>query len=428
MDAKISTATETKQDTDFAKQLQDETIAVRLRRRSLGTVKKLNAEQTERQAAVFSASPEVVSGTKRLFRRGNHKIKSITAVMDGVGRYVQSVTVEYPENAIRLLNRDRLDEFNLRLNQYLDDLANAMAEAEHDYQGEDGILAEAKLLLGDLHDQMDYPETLLGQWSIDWEFPSVQPDERLKVLNPALYEQERQRVQARFEAAIQIQEQAFISQLQEIVAGMVDRLSPQQVQVYKYIGQPYRDLKVRIEEIEAKILDIDDRSNDKLTDELADELTNEAYALQVEQMKLSTRVDFAKASSIELRGNRLTVETEVAGKVERNVTDSDNEYLVEYGCELSRTKQELKTFQATTVTHLTNFFESFKTLNIGSNAELDELVEEAKQTVKGIDVAKLRQTEQDGRDSIRTPLAGIGVRLEELMISKPRRAISLTDE
>lgn len=400
----------------FAEQLEAETLPVRLRRSSLGVSKRLNDEQSRRQAETFGASPEVVSGRKRLFRRGDANLKRITAVLNLVRQYVHSVTVEYPEDGIRLLRRDRLEEFEARLAQFLDDLSDAVADANEVYQTD--IIPEARALLGELHNSSDYPPTLNGQWSIDWEYPSVQPDDRLQQLNPALYEQERQRVQARFEEAIELQEQIFIAQLQEIVAGLVDRLSPQEVQVYRYIGQPYRDLKVRIEEIEEGILELD---NDSDNDEDAD-------ALNAELIKLTSRKMFSKASSIELRGSRATIETEIAGKVDRKVFDSRHEMFLENGCELSRTKQELKSFHATTVTHLTDFFESFKQLNIGSNAELETLVDEATNAVAGIDVGKLRKTEQDGRDSLRSPLAEIGERLQGLMIDKPRRSISMTDE
>jgi hypothetical protein len=44
-------------------------------------------------------------------------------------------------------------------------------------------------------------------------------------LSPALYEQERQREAARFEEAVQLAEQAFLSELAKLVSHLTERLT-----------------------------------------------------------------------------------------------------------------------------------------------------------------------------------------------------------
>jgi hypothetical protein len=65
---------------------------------------------------------------------------------------------------------------------------------------------------------------LQGLFAIDWDWPSVEPPNYLMQLNPALYEQERQRVAARFEEAVQLAEQVFLSEFAKLVAHLTERL------------------------------------------------------------------------------------------------------------------------------------------------------------------------------------------------------------
>ena len=104
--------------------------------------------------------------------------------------------------------RDELDEAVLELNEHYDDLRSAASER-----------------LGDLFDLSDYPTTLVGMFAIEHDFPSVEPPPYLRQLSPELYQQECQRVQSRFDEAVQLAEQAFIEELARLVDHLTERLS-----------------------------------------------------------------------------------------------------------------------------------------------------------------------------------------------------------
>ena len=57
-----------------------------------------------------------------------------------------------------------------------------------------------------------------------WDFPNVEPPDYLLQLNPAIYEQERTRVTARFEEAVQLAEQAFITEFAKLIEHLTERL------------------------------------------------------------------------------------------------------------------------------------------------------------------------------------------------------------
>lgn len=86
-----------------------------------------------------------------------------------------------------------------------------------------------------------------------------------------------------------------------------------------------------------------------------------------------------------------------------------------------------KVFRDSTVSNITEFFTRFKSLRIGDNAELDQLVERAEQIVGGIDVADLRK---DGglRASIATQMQTVQQALDGLVVERPIRAIELPEE
>ena len=87
--------------------------------------------------------------------------------------------------------RDDLDEAVLELNEHYGELRQAARER-----------------LGDLFDSSDYPTTLVGMFAIEHDFPSVEPPPYLRQLSPELYQHECQRVQSRFDEAVQLAEQA----------------------------------------------------------------------------------------------------------------------------------------------------------------------------------------------------------------------------
>jgi hypothetical protein len=66
---------------------------------------------------------------------------------------------------------------------------------------------------------------LRDEFTVSWDFPAVEPPNYLQQLNPALYEQQCQRVQARFDEAVQLAEQAFLEELSKLVEHLGERLS-----------------------------------------------------------------------------------------------------------------------------------------------------------------------------------------------------------
>lgn len=79
-----------------------------------------------------------------------------------------------------------------------------------------------------------------------------------------------------------------------------------------------------------------------------------------------------------------------------------------------------KTFRDSAIENLGEFFQRFRTLNVSSNQQLDELVERAQQVVRGVAPQQLREN-QPLRQQVATQLSAVQSVLDGLMVERPRR-------
>ena len=86
-----------------------------------------------------------------------------------------------------------------------------------------------------------------------------------------------------------------------------------------------------------------------------------------------------------------------------------------------------KVFRDSAVTNLAEFFDRFRHLNVRSNQELDDLVEQARQLVQGVTPQALRD---DGglRQAVAAEITKVQTELEALIVERPRRRIVRNQE
>lgn len=414
---------------EFGDQLRAETTAVRVRRSSLGTSRKLAGAQVAQSAETFGAAPEFISARKKLFDTKHESYKRVTAIVSSAFLYWRSVTVPFPDRGIRLLRRDRVETFERQMNEFVDDLMEAVDELNKVYQSE--ILPNARVQLGDLYDPSDYPQNLNGCWSIDWEFPSVEPPDYLRELNPRLWEQERQRATDRFNEAVRLTEVAMAEELAKAIEAIVERLTPQEVNAYTYAG----DSKLIVDNRTQNLTDELTRLNQEVEQDGLDgnynsELDRQVDEVEAELIRLGELAELAVAEKIERVGSRIRFKFPKGTDANRRSINFDSagdaaQYLSERSCEWARAFTENKTFHSSSVDNLQEFFGRFTDLSIGSNEELDNLVSQAQQAVEGVDVKTLREGTDESRAAIREPLAAISGHLEGMLVDRPNRAIDL---
>ena len=292
-----------------AKRLQRTMAAARVSFTWLGVRKALSPQQKEQAAEQFGAEGQFLSAAKKLIDTRHPAYKAVTAVRGRAISYWRSVSLPYPEPGVRLIRQDRIEAFSEQLSELKEELAENVEALDRHYAE---LKEAARQRLGSLYDERDYPPGLKGLFDLAWEFPSVEPPDYLLRLRPELYEQEKARITARFEEAVQLAEQAFAGEFTRLLSHLTERLSG--------------------------------------------------------------------------------------------------------------VANEKKVFRDTAVGNLSEFFTRFKSLSVRSNPELDQLVEQAQQLIKGVSPQELR----DGdalRQRMAAQLSQVQSSLDALIVDKPRRRI-----
>jgi hypothetical protein len=295
---------------DASERLRARMAAAKLSVTWLGTRKALNTEQRDQAAGSFGATGKFVSAGKKLLDTSHPAFKAVTAIRGQAVSYWKNISLPFPEPGIRLIKQSEIERFSTRISSLRSELRMAVEAMQDQYEE---LKSQARTRLGNLYNPDDYPASLVGLFDFDTEFPSVEPPDYMRILSPELYAQECRRMQSRFEEAVQLAEQAFITELSRLVEHLAERL----------------------------------------------------------------------------RG------------------DSDG---------------SPKIFRDSAVTNLTEFFDRFRRLNVRSNQELDELVSEAQQIMRGVNPQNLRDMPSLQR-SVAEQMTEVQGRLDTMLIERPRRNI-----
>ncbi|MCR9116144.1 MAG: hypothetical protein NXI22_04245 [bacterium] len=290
--------------------LRSTMAAARLSFDWLGVRKTLSTQQKNQAADSFGAEGKYLSAGKKLLDTSHPAYKAVTSVRSQAIAYWKGVSLPFPEPGIRLIRQNSIAEFDGRIAAFRRDLNAAVAELERHY---DDLRGAARQRLGELYNTSDYPPTLIGMFAIENDFPSVEAPPYLRELSPELYQQECDRVQSRFDEAVQMAEAAFIDEFSKLIEHLTERISG----------------------------------------------------------------------------------------------DSDG---------------KPKVFRDTAVTNLAEFFERFRQLNVSSSAQLDDLVENAQQVVRGVEPQQLRDSESLRRQLV-TQMATVQSNLDQMLVDRPRRNI-----
>lgn len=205
-----------------AQQLREDTAAVRLSRSRFGAKKAITKEQRSSAASIFYAEANMLSASKKLLDTKAPAYKSVTGILSRATELWKSYTVPYPEDGVRLIQRQRVESFQNQMIGLRAELDQAVAALQDEYIE---LRNKARTALGHLFNPADYPDSLDDEFALAWEFPSVEPPLYLKDLNPRLYEQEAERIRRRFEEAVILTEQAFIEEFAKLLGNLTDKLT-----------------------------------------------------------------------------------------------------------------------------------------------------------------------------------------------------------
>jgi len=206
----------------FGSVLQSGSCGLKFEKSAFGNTRTLEDSQMRRIADEFGSEADSISARKSLINRKHPAVKAVNAVMTAARKVWVSCTLPYPDTGIRLIKRSKVDWFIEQMGECRTLLSLAVAEMD---AARDDLVEEARGRLADLFDATQYPASFADDYSIDWSFPSLNPPEWMKELNPAAYEAEVAKVKAQFEIAVVQAEEAFKSQFVKIVEDLKCKLA-----------------------------------------------------------------------------------------------------------------------------------------------------------------------------------------------------------
>ena len=195
--------------------------AVRVQFTWWGVHRSLTAQQKEEAGLAYDADSRFLTAGKKLLDTRHEAFRKLTGVRSRVVHYWKGITLPYTEPGIRLIRQADVEAFVHVLEGFRDELADAEEGLNSVY---DQIKEDARRRLGRLYNPTDYPPVIRGLFQVSWDFPSVEPPSYLLRINPELYRQEQERVARRFEAAVELAEQAFLSEFAKLVSHLAERL------------------------------------------------------------------------------------------------------------------------------------------------------------------------------------------------------------
>lgn len=415
-------------------ELRKDTMAVSLKLRRFGKRRSMTNEQVRTSAEAFGADPEYVGGSKRLLNDKHVRYKAVSAALSQARVTWKAMTVPFPEPGKRLMRRSKLAEFEAAMQGHVDQLGNAVAALDEIYHAE--LIPEAQERLHDLFDESNYPQSLAGTFAVDWEYPSIEPPDYLKEMAPEIYEAEQRRIQARFDEAIALTEQAFEAELASLVQSIQDQVTPQTVTEWHYEGPVQLELAQRLQELEAerdaRQAEIDEAGGE-ITEPIAGMMrqqraTLDAIALVQEQQNL------AGATELECKGAKVSWRPSGGGRKIKQLFDSTEaaeQWLTTRGCVKTGERQERRNMRADSMERLQEFLTRFQNLSVRSNDQLDALVEQASAAAEGVS-PEVVNNEGEGaaqlRESLREAMAQIAASLDTMTVGDGRRHIDFTEE
>jgi hypothetical protein len=300
----------TRQSMAPAARLRATMAAVRVSFTWFGVRKSLSPQQKAEAADTFGAEGSFLSAGKKLFDTSHPAFRAVTAVRNRAVSLWRGMSVPYPEPGIRLIRKDDISAFDVQMTTLGQQLNEAVHQLDRHFLD---LKSAARDRLGRLYNSADYPDSLLGLFKLEYDFPSVEPPDYLRQLSPALYEQEKARVVARFDEAIRLAEEAFTSELAKLVSHLAERISGQED------GKPkiFRDSAVEnLSEFFERFGQLNVRSNEQL-----DNLVAQARRIVrgVEPQDLRESVSLRQHVATQLAGVQSVLDGLLVDRPRRNI-------------------------------------------------------------------------------------------------------------
>jgi hypothetical protein len=276
-----------------------------------GVHRALTAQQKEEFGAVTAADARFLTAGKKLVDVRHEAFRRLTSVRNRISSYWRGISLPYVEAGVRLIHQSEISAFAHTMEGFRDELHEAEVQLNEVY---DEVRADARRRLGKLFNSDDYPSEIRNLFSVEWDFPSVDPPNYLMRVNPELFEEQRQRIISRFEEAVHLAEQAFATEFGRLLSHLTSRLSNDETGEKRI----FRDSAVtNLTEFFSRFQQLNVRSNPEL-DALVEEAQRLVQGISPQQLRDNNTLRQQVAEEM----------TRVRAQVESLITDAPRRRII----------------------------------------------------------------------------------------------------
>jgi hypothetical protein len=150
------------------------------------------------------------------------KLNAIKAVVGRARCYLQKTALPFPISGLTLIPKDAILDIDATLADFQIEF---WQEVESFLDIYELARAEAKRSLDNLFNEADYPIDIREKFRFQWQFLTLSVPGKNSVLNPALYEQEKQKFLALMDETRDLAIFALREEFKGLIDHMVDRLT-----------------------------------------------------------------------------------------------------------------------------------------------------------------------------------------------------------
>lgn len=180
-----------------------------------GGVKKIDKSKLSNM--VEQAGYDWVTATKKLVDPGS--LKPICKINNSARNWLATISLPFPINGMVFVPKDLINKVDEKLGEFKIKFIDAVMDFSEEYSR---LRETAKMYLGDLFNEIDYPVDIGSKFNFNWRFIVLDvPNANSSLLAPEVYAREKEKF-------IQTMEEArgmAIDALREEFAQMVERIT-----------------------------------------------------------------------------------------------------------------------------------------------------------------------------------------------------------
>jgi hypothetical protein len=168
---------------------------------------------------------------------------------------IQRHSLPFPITSIYLIPKDSLKLVDERLEQYKERFWHKVNEFVPQYLP---AREEAKVELGELYSDQDYPEDIIKRFNFEWRYLVLGIPGKSSVLTPEIYEREREKFQNLMDETRELALSALREEFGEVVGHLVGRLNENGGKPKIFKGNMFNKLHEFLDEFATRNLFQDD--------------------------------------------------------------------------------------------------------------------------------------------------------------------------